>query len=87
MELLLVRSSIQQPSFADLTVLRPPVTQTLPAAMDAGDDDPPVLLDRASRATRGKRITKLLEDEIEQDEVFWNQQALKDDVGCRPHSS
>ncbi|XP_039852409.1 SWR1 complex subunit 2 isoform X3 [Panicum virgatum] len=47
--------------------------------MDAGDDDPPVLLDRASRATRGKRITKLLEDEIEQDEVFWNQQALKDD--------
>ncbi|CAO2210458.1 unnamed protein product [Urochloa humidicola] len=47
--------------------------------MDAGDDDPPVLLDRASRATRGKRITKLLEDEVEQDEVFWNQDALKDE--------
>ncbi|XP_025820955.1 SWR1 complex subunit 2 [Panicum hallii] len=47
--------------------------------MDAGDDEPPVLLDRASRATRGKRITKLLEDEIEQDEVFWNQDALKDE--------
>jgi vacuolar protein sorting-associated protein 72 len=29
------------------------------------------------------RITKLLEDEIEQDEVFWNQDALKD-VGCSP---
>jgi len=29
------------------------------------------------------RITKLLEDEIEQDEVFWNQDALKD-VGCFP---
>ncbi|KAG2576083.1 hypothetical protein PVAP13_6NG001000 [Panicum virgatum] len=40
------------------------------------DDDPPVILDRA---TRGKRITKLLEDEIEQDEVFWNQDALKDE--------
>ncbi|RLN03507.1 vacuolar protein sorting protein 72 [Panicum miliaceum] len=47
--------------------------------MDAGDDDRPVLLDRASRATRGKRITKLLEDEIEEDEVFWNQDALKDE--------
>lgn len=29
------------------------------------------------------RITKLLEDENEQDEVFWNQDALKD-VGCIP---
>ncbi|WVZ95596.1 hypothetical protein U9M48_041336 [Paspalum notatum var. saurae] len=47
--------------------------------MDAGYDEPPVLLDRASRASRGKRITKLLEDEIEQDEVFWNQDALKDE--------
>ncbi|GJN12681.1 hypothetical protein PR202_ga30981 [Eleusine coracana subsp. coracana] len=45
----------------------------------AGDDEEPVLLDRASRITRGKRITKLLEDEIEQDEVFWNQDALKDE--------
>ncbi|KAK3120785.1 hypothetical protein QOZ80_8BG0641770 [Eleusine coracana subsp. coracana] len=44
-----------------------------------GDDEEPVLLDRASRTTRGKRITKLLEDEIEQDEVFWNQDALKDE--------
>lgn len=47
--------------------------------MDAGDDEQPVLLDRAARATRGKRITKLLEDEIDQDEVFWNQDALKDE--------
>jgi hypothetical protein len=79
--------------------------------MDAGDDEPPVLLDRAARASRGKRsgflpgadayslpvacsclrsksflffrITKLLEDEVEQDEAFWNQEALKD-VGCSP---
>ena len=78
--------------------------------MDAGDDEPPVLLDRAARATRGKRsaslpdpdaysppaacswlrsksflffrITKLLEDEVDQDEAFWNQEALKD-VGRR----
>lgn len=47
--------------------------------MDAGDDEPPVLLDRAARASRGKRITKLLEDEVEQDEAFWNQEALKDE--------
>ncbi|TVU43860.1 hypothetical protein EJB05_10360 [Eragrostis curvula] len=43
------------------------------------DDEPPVLLDRASRATRGKRITKLIEDEDEHDEAFWNQDALKDE--------
>ncbi|KAL0321942.1 UNVERIFIED_CONTAM: SWR1 complex subunit [Sesamum calycinum] len=36
-------------------------------------------LDRASRATRGKRMTKLLDDEIEEDEVFWNQDALKEE--------
>ncbi|XP_062195354.1 SWR1 complex subunit 2 [Phragmites australis] len=45
----------------------------------ADDNEPPVLLDRAARATRGKRITKLVEDEVEQDEVFWNQDALKED--------
>ncbi|KAK4431165.1 SWR1 complex subunit [Sesamum alatum] len=38
-----------------------------------------VFLDRASRATRGKRMTKLLDEEIEEDEVFWNQDALKED--------
>uniref|UniRef100_A0A0D9X3E0 Vps72/YL1 C-terminal domain-containing protein n=1 Tax=Leersia perrieri TaxID=77586 RepID=A0A0D9X3E0_9ORYZ len=48
-------------------------------ASPSADEGPPLLLDRASRATRGKRITKLLEDEVEQDEVFWNQDALKED--------
>ncbi|KAK9914641.1 hypothetical protein M0R45_038409 [Rubus argutus] len=43
------------------------------------DDDPPVFLDRTSRATRGKRMTKLLDEEIEEDETFWNQEALKED--------
>ncbi|KAL8511611.1 hypothetical protein ACS0TY_018133 [Phlomoides rotata] len=38
-----------------------------------------VSLDRSSRATRGKRMTKLLDDEIEEDELFWNQDALKED--------
>ncbi|KAK7359547.1 hypothetical protein VNO77_01508 [Canavalia gladiata] len=38
-----------------------------------------VLLDRASRATRGKRLTKLLDDEIQEDDVFWNQEALKEE--------
>ncbi|XP_027161819.1 SWR1 complex subunit 2 [Coffea eugenioides] len=38
-----------------------------------------VFLDRASRATRGKRMTKLLDDEVEEDETFWNQDALKEE--------
>ncbi|KAF9598386.1 hypothetical protein IFM89_027349 [Coptis chinensis] len=37
------------------------------------------ILDRSSRRTRGKRMTKLLDDELEEDEVFWNQDALKED--------
>ncbi|KAI3458719.1 hypothetical protein Pfo_015382 [Paulownia fortunei] len=38
-----------------------------------------VFLDRATRATRGKRMTKLLDEEIEEDELFWNQDALKEE--------
>ncbi|TKY59739.1 SWR1 complex subunit 2 [Spatholobus suberectus] len=38
-----------------------------------------VLRDRASRATRGKRLTKLLDEEIQEDELFWNQDALRED--------
>ncbi|KAL5071121.1 hypothetical protein RYX36_022008 [Vicia faba] len=38
-----------------------------------------LLLDRASRATRGKRLSKLLDDEVEQDELFWGQDAIKDE--------
>lgn len=45
-----------------------------------GETAAPVILDRKSRATRGKRLTKLLDDELEQDEVFWNQEALKDEA-------
>ncbi|XP_078164630.1 DNA binding protein SWC2 isoform X1 [Carex rostrata] len=45
----------------------------------AADEDELVLLDRTSRATRGKRMTKLLDEELEQDEMFWNQEALKDE--------
>ncbi|GER51194.1 vacuolar protein sorting protein 72 [Striga asiatica] len=36
-------------------------------------------LDRASRATRGKRLTKLVDEELEEDELFWNQDALKEE--------
>ncbi|EPS68629.1 hypothetical protein M569_06139 [Genlisea aurea] len=35
-------------------------------------------LDRATRATRGKRMTKLLDQEMEEDDQFWNQDALKE---------
>ncbi|KAK9156794.1 hypothetical protein Scep_003368 [Stephania cephalantha] len=35
-------------------------------------------LERSSRATRGKRMSKLLDEEIEEDEQFWNQDALKE---------
>ncbi|XP_020686271.1 SWR1 complex subunit 2 isoform X2 [Dendrobium catenatum] len=38
-----------------------------------------LLLERSSRLTRGKRMTKLLDEEIEEDERFWNQDALKDE--------
>ncbi|XP_068329948.1 SWR1 complex subunit 2-like [Pyrus communis] len=48
--------------------------------MKVSKDEPPaVFLDRTSRATRGKRMTKLLDEEIEDDEMFWNQEALKED--------
>ncbi|CAM0910656.1 unnamed protein product [Alopecurus aequalis] len=45
----------------------------------ADGEEPPVLLDRAARATRGKRITKLVEEEVEHDEAFWGQEALKEE--------
>ncbi|KAJ0079951.1 hypothetical protein Patl1_24312 [Pistacia atlantica] len=43
------------------------------------EDAPVVFLDRTSRATRGKRMTKLLDEENEEDELFWNQDALKEE--------
>ncbi|KAF5735417.1 Sequence-specific DNA binding transcription factors DNA binding DNA binding isoform 1 [Tripterygium wilfordii] len=45
----------------------------------SNDDARQEFLDRGSRATRGKRMNKLLDEEIEQDEVFWNQEALKEE--------
>ncbi|ESR41753.1 hypothetical protein CICLE_v10012044mg [Citrus x clementina] len=42
-------------------------------------EDAPVFLDRSSRVTRGKRMNKLLDDENEEDEAFWNQDALKEE--------
>ncbi|GAA0161486.1 DNA-binding transcription factor [Lithospermum erythrorhizon] len=49
--------------------------------MENGEEkkDELVFLDRSSRATRGKRMNKLLDEEVEEDEVFWNQEALKDE--------
>ncbi|XP_041018106.1 SWR1 complex subunit 2 isoform X1 [Juglans microcarpa x Juglans regia] len=43
------------------------------------DSEAPIFLDRGSRATRGKRMTRLLDEEVEEDELFWNQDALKDE--------
>lgn len=48
--------------------------------MADSEEEAPILLDRSSRATRGKRMTKLLDEEIEEDEMFWNQDALKEEV-------
>lgn len=45
----------------------------------SSNEEPTVLLDRTSRATRGKRMTKLLDEELEDDEAFWNQEALKEE--------
>ncbi|KAL7001438.1 hypothetical protein U1Q18_002589 [Sarracenia purpurea var. burkii] len=47
--------------------------------MEPSKEDEPVFLSRASRATRGKRMTKLLDEENEEDETFWNQDALKEE--------
>uniref|UniRef100_A0A803MFH5 Vps72/YL1 C-terminal domain-containing protein n=1 Tax=Chenopodium quinoa TaxID=63459 RepID=A0A803MFH5_CHEQI len=44
--------------------------------MEPSNEEQPPILDRISRATRGKRMTKLLDDELEEDEAFWNQDAL-----------
>lgn len=43
------------------------------------DEEQRGFLDRASRATRGKRMNKLLDDKIEEDEAFWNQDALREE--------
>ncbi|KAI4331832.1 hypothetical protein L6164_016787 [Bauhinia variegata] len=44
-----------------------------------GEEEAPVFLDRTSRATRGKRMTKLLDEELDEDELFWNQDALREE--------
>ncbi|KAG0601225.1 hypothetical protein M758_11G094300 [Ceratodon purpureus] len=36
-------------------------------------------MSRPERATRGKRLSKLVDEEIEADEEFWNQDAFKED--------
>ncbi|KAL8129512.1 hypothetical protein V2J09_018667 [Rumex salicifolius] len=43
------------------------------------EEESVAFLDRRSRATRGKRMNKLLDDENEEDELFWNQDALKEE--------
>lgn len=43
------------------------------------EEEIPISMDRSSRKTRGKRMTKLLDDELEEDDNFWNQEALKEE--------
>ncbi|KAA8532290.1 hypothetical protein F0562_032323 [Nyssa sinensis] len=47
--------------------------------METSNEEEPIFLNRTSRATRGKRMSKLLDEEIEEDELFWNQDALKEE--------
>ncbi|KAL9242232.1 hypothetical protein vseg_016252 [Gypsophila vaccaria] len=47
--------------------------------MESSKEEQQLILDRTSRATRGKRMTKLLDEEAEEDEAFWNQDALKEE--------
>ncbi|TYG56793.1 hypothetical protein ES288_D08G092300v1 [Gossypium darwinii] len=47
--------------------------------MGTGKEDTAVFLDRASRSTRGRRMTKLLDEEVEEDELFWNQEAFNEE--------
>ncbi|KAL5710578.1 hypothetical protein ACHQM5_021123 [Ranunculus cassubicifolius] len=46
---------------------------------NSNEEEIPLSLDRPSRKTRGKRMTKLLDEELEEDELFWNQEALKEE--------
>ncbi|XVE91018.1 hypothetical protein DITRI_Ditri20bG0122400 [Diplodiscus trichospermus] len=47
--------------------------------METDKEETPLFLDRTSRPTRGKRMTKLLDEEAEEDESFWNQEAFKEE--------
>ncbi|XP_021298318.1 SWR1 complex subunit 2 isoform X2 [Herrania umbratica] len=48
--------------------------------METGkEEETHVFLDPASRTTKGKRMTKLLDEEAEEDELFWNQEAFKEE--------
>ncbi|KAK3025525.1 hypothetical protein RJ639_041517, partial [Escallonia herrerae] len=47
--------------------------------METGKEKEPVFFERSSRLTRGKRLNKLLDEEAEEDELFWNQEALKEE--------
>ncbi|XWS20682.1 hypothetical protein CRYUN_Cryun31cG0124000 [Craigia yunnanensis] len=47
--------------------------------METGKEETAVFLDRASRPTRGRRMTKLLDEEVDEDESFWNQEAFKEE--------
>ncbi|XP_022716377.1 SWR1 complex subunit 2 isoform X2 [Durio zibethinus] len=47
--------------------------------METAQKGTAVFVDRASRSTRGRRMTKLLDEEVEEDESFWNQEAFKEE--------
>ncbi|XVF86169.1 hypothetical protein PTKIN_Ptkin18bG0018500 [Pterospermum kingtungense] len=47
--------------------------------METSEEETTVFLDLTSRPTRGKRMTKLLDEEAEEDELFWNQDAFKEE--------
>ncbi|GLT34115.1 hypothetical protein SLA2020_086560 [Shorea laevis] len=47
--------------------------------MESSKEETPIFLDRSTRPTRGKRMTKLLDEEIDEDELFWNQDAFKEE--------
>ncbi|XP_043711256.1 SWR1 complex subunit 2 isoform X2 [Telopea speciosissima] len=42
-------------------------------------EEEPVILERSTRTSRGKRMTKLLDEEVEEDELFWNQDSLREE--------
>lgn len=42
-------------------------------------NDPPAIIDRTTRATRGKRMSRLLDEELENDEQFWGQDAFREE--------
>eukprot|EP00252_Welwitschia_mirabilis_P006973 TRINITY_DN17945_c0_g2_i1.p1 TRINITY_DN17945_c0_g2~~TRINITY_DN17945_c0_g2_i1.p1 ORF type:complete len:491 (-),score=144.70 TRINITY_DN17945_c0_g2_i1:314-1786(-) len=49
------------------------------ALMASMEDPTPLILERSTRSTRGKRMSKIMGEELEHDEQFWGQDAFREE--------